>query len=199
MTKRVALYVRVSTECQSTDNQRQELERVAERHGWSIVTTFADEGISGAKGREKRPGYDALWKAIARREVDLVAAWSVDRLGRSLQELVAFLDELRSKGVDLYLHQQGLDTSTPAGKAMFQMLGVFAEFERAIIVQRVKAGLARARAAGRVGGRPSVPEHVEAEARACLAKGLGVRETARQVGVSTSVVQRVKAEASSAV
>ena len=84
MTKRVALYVRVSTDGQNTDNQREELQRVAERHGWQVVATFGDEGVSGAKGRDKRPGYDALYKAIARREVDLVAAWSVDRLGRSL-------------------------------------------------------------------------------------------------------------------
>lgn len=197
MTKRVALYVRVSTEGQDTDNQRLELERVAERHGWQVVATFADQGISGAKGREKRPGYDALWKAIARREIDVVAAWSVDRLGRSLQELIAFLGELRSKDVDLYLHRQGLDTSTPAGKAMFQMLGVFAEFERAIIVERVKAGLTRARGQGRIGGRPRVGAGVEEQARALLASGAGIRTTATRLGVGVSVVQRVKAQAAS--
>ena len=84
-TKRVALYVRVSTDGQTTDNQRQELDTVAKRHGWKVVATYADKGISGSKGREQRPGYNALWQAVSRREVDLVAAWSVDRLGRSLQ------------------------------------------------------------------------------------------------------------------
>lgn len=192
MAKRVAFYIRVSTDGQSTDNQALELERVAQRHGWEIVQVFEDRGISGAKGRDKRPAYDALWQAVARREIDLVAAWSVDRLGRSLQDLVGFLGELRAKGVDLYLHQQGLDTSTPAGKAMFQMMGVFAEFERAMIVERVKAGLRRARKAGRVGGRPRVSPRVEQRVREMLAAGTGIRKTAVSIGVGVSVVQRIK-------
>jgi DNA invertase Pin-like site-specific DNA recombinase len=109
-------------------------------------------GISGAKGRDHRPGLDRLLKGVARREFDMVAAWSVDRLRRSLQHLVGLLGELHAKDVDLYLHQQGLDTSTPSGRAMFQMLGVFAEFERALIQERVRAGLARARAQGQAAG-----------------------------------------------
>src|SRR6516162_5261770 len=127
MLKRIALYLRVSTTEQTVENQQRELEAVAERHGWNVVAVFTDAG-SGTKGRDKRPGYDALCRGVARREFDHVAAWSVDRLGRSLQELVTFLGELHAKHVDLYLHQQGLDTGTPAGKAMFQMMGVFAEF-----------------------------------------------------------------------
>ena len=107
---------------------------------------YQDVGISGAKGREKRPGLDAMLKGVTRRDFDLGAAWSVDRLGRSLQDLVATLGELQAKGVGLYLHQQGIDTTTPAGKALFQMLGVFAEFERAMIREHVMAGLRRARA-----------------------------------------------------
>ncbi len=128
--KRVALYLRVSTGEQSTDNQRRQLRRAARDHGWKVVATFEDAGISGANGREKRPAFDKLLHGIARKEFDLVASWSVDRLGRSLQDLVGFLGELHAKGVDLYLHQQGLDTSTPAGRAMFGMLSVFSEFER---------------------------------------------------------------------
>src|SRR5215469_8112886 len=128
-TKRVALYLRVSTDDQTIENQRRELEAVAARHGWQIVATFTDDGISGAKGRDKRPEFDRLCKAVARREFDLVATWAVDRLGRSLQDLLAFLSELHAKGVDLYLDKQGIDTTTPFGKAMFQMSGVFAEFE----------------------------------------------------------------------
>jgi len=151
--KRVALYLRVSTTGQTVENQQRELEMAAERHGWQIVVTFADEGISGSRGRDKRPAFDCLCRGIARREFDLVAAWSVDRLGRSLQDLVGFLGELHGKGIDLYLHQQGLDTSTPAGRALFQMMGVFAEFERAMIVERVNAGLARARSEGKKLGR----------------------------------------------
>src|SRR4029077_17918384 len=160
MSKRIALYLRVSTSEQTVENQQRELEAVAERHGWHVVAVFTDAGISGTKGRDKRPGYDRLCHGIARREFDQVAAWSVYRLGRSLQNLVAFLGELHPKGVDLYLHQQGIDTGTPARKAMFQMLGVFAEFERAMIVERVKAGLSRARSEGKRLGRRPVSEAI---------------------------------------
>jgi DNA invertase Pin-like site-specific DNA recombinase len=141
--------------------QPRELTAAADRHGWRIVAEFVDNGISGAKGRDQRPAFDRLCRAIVRHEFDIVAAWSVDRLGRSLQDLVSFLGEVHGAGVDLYLDRQGLDTSTPAGKAMFQMLGVFAEFERAMIVQRVRAGIAKARAqgtrSGKAIGRPKVP------------------------------------------
>jgi DNA invertase Pin-like site-specific DNA recombinase len=169
-----------------------QLTEVAERHGWQIVAQFPDEGISGSKGRDKRPAFDRLMKAITRREIDLVAAWSVDRLGRSLQDLVGFLGEVHGSDVDLYLHRQGIDTSTPAGKALFQMMGVFAEFERAMIQERVSAGLARARAAGKVLGRPTVGDEKEVAIRACLGQGYGVIRTARHVGVGVSVVQRVR-------
>jgi Resolvase, N terminal domain len=139
--KRVALYLRVSTSEQTTKNQRRELVAVAKRQGWQVAAVFEDAGVSGAKGRNGRPGLDALMKAVTRRETDMVAAWSVDRLGRSLTDLLEFLKEIHAKGVDLFLHQQGLDTSTPSGRAMFQMMGVFAEFERAMIRERVLAGL----------------------------------------------------------
>src|SRR5271163_4210879 len=178
MSKRVALYLRVSTTEQTVENQQRELEAVTERHGWNVVAVFTDAGVSGAKGRDKRPGYDCLCRGIARREFDQVSAWSVDRLGRSLQDLVAFLGELHAKGVDLYLHQQGIDTGTPAGKAMFQMLGVFAEFERGIIVERVKAGLARARSQGKRLGRRPVTEDVVERIRKQLTTGAGILRTA---------------------
>src|SRR6195256_2369795 len=160
--KRVAIYLRVSTARQDTDNQRRELEAVADRSGWNVVRIYEDAGISGAKGRDKRPGLDAMMKAVNAKEFPMVAAWSVDRLGRSLTDLLAILQALRDKGVDVFLHQQGLDTSTTAGRAMFQMLGVFAEFERGIIRERVNAGLARAKAKGRVLGRRTVKASIEA-------------------------------------
>ena len=118
---------------------------IAEREGWEIVEIYRDAGISGAKGRHARPAFDALCKDATRRRFDLIMAWSVDRLGRSLQDLISFLTEVHAAGIDLFLHQQGLDTRSPAGKAMFQMMGVFAEFERAMIRERVNAGLARAK------------------------------------------------------
>jgi DNA invertase Pin-like site-specific DNA recombinase len=191
--KRVALYVRVSTDGQTVVNQRRELEAVAERHGWDVVKVYSDQGVSGSKGRDQRPAFDALCKGIARRDFDLVAAWSVDRLGRSLQHLIEFLGEMKAKGVDLYLHQQGLDTSTPAGRAMYQMLGVFAEFERAMIVGRVNAGLARARAQGKTLGRPKVDASVEKAVKALRAKGNGIRKVAAELGIGVSTVQRIDA------
>src|SRR5258705_6410468 len=189
--KRVAIYLRVSTSKQDTDNQRRELIAVEDRSGWEIWRVYEDAGISGAKGRDKRPGLEAMMKAVNAREFDMVAAWSVDRLGRSLTDLLGILKELHEKGVDLFLHQQGLDTSTTAGKAMFQMLGVFAEFERGIIRERVNAGLARARAKGTKLGRRPVESSVEAQIRELRSKGDGILKIGRKLGVGTSVVQRV--------
>jgi len=190
-----AIYVRVSTGGQTVENQLRELQEVAERHGWQIVAEFSDKGVSGAQGREKRPGLDKLLQAVARREVDIVLSWSVDRLGRSLQGLLALLGELHAKGVDLYLHQQGLDTSTPAGKALFQMMGVFAEFERAIIRERVRSGLERAKAQGKVLGRRrnDDPQRL-ASVQRLRKKGVGIGKIARTLGIGTSYVQRIVAQ-----
>lgn len=198
MTKRAAIYLRVSTTGQTTENQRRELEAVAEQRGWSVVQVFEDAGISGAKGRDKRSGFDALHKAATRGKVDMVLAWSIDRLGRSLQDLVGFLDELRSVNCGLYLHQQAVDTTTPAGKAMLQMCGVFAEFEREMIRERVNAGLARAKAngtrSGKAIGRPKVAVDTEAGIRQALeAGGRGIRKIATDFGVGVGTVQRIKA------
>jgi DNA invertase Pin-like site-specific DNA recombinase len=195
--RRVALYVRVSTDHQTTKNQDRELRAVADRHGWEVVATFKDEGISGAKGRDQRPGLDKLLQAVTRREFDLVAAWSVDRLGRSLIDLVGVLQELHSKHVDLYLHQQGIDTTTPSGKAMFQMMGVFAEFERSMIHERVMAGLARAKAEGKRGGRRPTVTNDANKVRAIRSDhkaGKSLREIARAHGVGHMTVARITVE-----
>jgi DNA invertase Pin-like site-specific DNA recombinase len=207
--RRVGVYVRVSTSGQTTENQKLELEAVAVRMGWTVVGVYEDAGISGAKGRAGRPEFDRLCKDAARRQFDIVMAWSVDRLGRSLQDLVGFLGDLHTKKVDLYLHQQGLDTSTPSGKAMFQMLGVFAEFERAMIRERVNAGLARAKAQGKVLGRPKLGQErdprgrdarqaIEKAIRKSLATGTGMLKTAREHKVGVSLVQRIKREMAAA-
>jgi DNA invertase Pin-like site-specific DNA recombinase len=189
---KAALYVRVSTTGQTVENQIRQLRAVARRHGWQVAGVFKDEAISGAKGREKRPGLDKLLEAVMRRDVDLVAAWSVDRLGRSLQDLLTVLGEIHAKGCDLYLHQQGIDTRTPSGKALFQMMGVFAEFERAMMVERVKSGLARAREQGKQLGRPrnDHPGRI-AEVKRLRQQGLGINKIARQMGVGSSYVQRI--------
>ncbi len=188
---RVALYARVSTNGQSVENQLRELQAVAKRHGWKVVATYTDNAVSGSKGRNERPGFADLHKAVAQRRVDLVAAWSVDRLGRSLQHLVAFLGELHAKGVDLYLHQQGIDTTTPAGRAMFQMMGVFAEFERAMIQERVKAGLARAKSNGTRLGRPPLSQEQRAEVLTLRSKGRTIRQIAAETGVSRGSVHNI--------
>jgi DNA invertase Pin-like site-specific DNA recombinase len=189
--KTAAIYARVSTNGQTTDNQVRELKKVARRHGWKIAAEYIDHGVSGAKGRDKRPALDKLLKAANRRDFSIIMAWSVDRLGRSLQHLVGFLDEIHAKGVDLYLHQQNIDTSTPSGKAMFQMAGVFAEFERSMIQERVRAGLERARDQGKVLGRPKVSPRTESLIRQKRKQGMGILKIASEVGVGTSVVQRV--------
>lgn len=194
MAKRTAIYLRVSTSEQTTDNQHRELIEVAERSNWEIVEIYEDAGISGAKGRDKRPAFDKLLKDAARRKFDIVGAWSVDRLGRSLQDLTSFLSDIHGYGIDLYLHQQGIDTTTPAGKAMFQMLGVFAEFERAMIRDRVNSGLLRAKANGVILGRRKTNKSTEEAIRETLANGSGILKTAKLHNVGTSVVQRLSLE-----
>jgi DNA invertase Pin-like site-specific DNA recombinase len=210
MKKRVGIYLRVSTDGQTTQNQRRELEAVAARSGWDVVAIYEDAGISGSNGRDKRPGFDRLLNDATARKINMIAAWSVDRLGRSLQHLVSFLNELQALNCHLYLHQQAIDTTTPSGRAMFQMCGVFAEFERSMIVERVNAGLARARANGvRLGrgnkkdGKRSADEKRWGMTRAELKSrvlrlyrgGMGMVKIGRTLGVGTSVVQRVLAAA----
>jgi DNA invertase Pin-like site-specific DNA recombinase len=204
--KRVGIYLRVSTVDQTTDNQRRELEAVAARSDWKVVGFYEDAGMSGAKGRDERPGFDRLLRDATARKVNLIAAWSADRLGRSLRDLVGFLNELQAVGCNLYLHQQALDTTTPSGRAVFQMCGVFAEFERCLLRDRVNTGMARARAAGvrfgrgnRKDGSRSADEkrwgmstkEMEKRIRALHRCGMGMLKIARELGVGTHLVQRV--------
>ena len=190
---RVAFYLRVSTSEQCTANQRLELEAVAQARGWTVVGIYEDHGVSGAKGRQQRPQLDRLLKDAVRGRYDLLAAWAVDRLGRSLQDLVATLGDLQAAGVGLYLHRQAVDTSTPSGRAMFGMLSVFAEFERAMIQERVRAGLERARKAGKASGRPRI-EVDQDQLQAALQAGSSIRQTAALLGVTPSKVQRMMRE-----
>jgi DNA invertase Pin-like site-specific DNA recombinase len=195
---RAVLYLRVSTGEQTVENQRRDLQAAAEQRGWTIVATYADESVSGAKARDKRPGLDAMLKDATRGRYDVVMAWAVDRMGRSLLDLIGTLQELHAAKVCLFLHQQAIDTTTPAGRAMFSMMGVFAEFERSMIQARVRAGLDRARVSPRKGakaiGRPKVSRKVETAVRARLGSGEGMLKVARTLGVGVSVVQRVQKE-----
>lgn len=187
MSKQVAIYARVSTDEQTTDNQLTELRDVANRMHWIVIQEYVDHGISGMKERDKRPAYDQMCIAIMKREFDLVMAWSVDRLGRPLQQLISFLSDLQAKDIDLYIHQQGIDTSTPAGKAMFQMCGVFAEFERSMIQERVKAGLIRAKAQGKVLGRPKVSHQIERKVTEIRNTGKGVKKIAQELRLALAL------------
>jgi DNA invertase Pin-like site-specific DNA recombinase len=206
--KRAALYVRVSTDQQTVENQIAELQQVANRRGWTVVEVYRDAGISGAKGRDKRLGLDAMLNDASRRKFDVVMSWAIDRLGRSLIDLLATIQHLEAVGVDLYLDQQHIDTTTPMGKLLFQITGAFAEFERSMIRLRVRAGLAPIKAkvargekftskAGVVRsrlGRPgAAPEDVE-EAKRRLKKGEGILRVAKELGLGTGTVHRLKRE-----
>ena len=191
MTKRVAIYARVSTadKNQTVENQLRDLLAVAERQDWQIVATFTDEGISGAKGRDKRPAFDNLLKGVARKDFDLIACFSVCRIGRSLQDLISFLGDIQSKDVDLYVHTQGLDTSTPSGAMMFQLLSLFSSYERAILRDRILSGLRRTT---KKSGRRPMPEDRAQAIRRSLIDGQGIRATARLHRASTTTVTAIK-------
>jgi DNA invertase Pin-like site-specific DNA recombinase len=194
MTKRAAIYVRVSTDRQTIENQMRELHRIAQRRGWEVVQEYRDAGISGSKGREERPGLDEMLKDAQRRRFDVVMAWAIDRLGRSLIDLLGTIQALEAYGVDLYLDQQALDTTTPAGKLMFQITGAFAEFERSMIRQRINAGLKRAKAAGKQLGRPRIAPALEKRIQSQLRGGKGMLKIAAELGVGSGTVQRIKRE-----
>jgi DNA invertase Pin-like site-specific DNA recombinase len=186
---RAAVYIRVSTTHQNSDNQLHELERVAAARDWQIVATYRDDGISGAKGRDGRPALDALLKAATRREFDLIAVWSIDRLGRSLQHLVTTVNDLHAQGVQLYFHQQAIDTTTPSGKLMFGVFSSFAEFERELIRERIKLGVERARKEGKKLGRPSsVTESTRAAIVELYKKGMSPKKISQTLrcGVGTA-------------
>ena len=183
---------------QTTTNQRRELEAWAARCGYTVTEVYEDHAVSGAKSSDQRPALARLLKDAVRRRFDIVAVWAVDRLGRSLTDLLNTLQTLKQSKVGLFLHQQGIDTSTAAGNAFFQMLGVFAEFERAIIVERVNAGIARAKAngtkSGKAIGRPGLKTKKLDAARAALAEGQSIRAAALVAGISVGSAAALKKE-----
>jgi DNA invertase Pin-like site-specific DNA recombinase len=164
------------------------------RRGWDVVEVYSDAGSSGAKGRNGRPGLDSMLKDASRRKFDIVMAWAIDRLGRSLSDLLDTIQHLEACGVDLYLDQQAIDTTTPMGKLVFQLTGAFAEFERTMIRQRIKAGLKRAVAQGVKLGRPKIDSATERKVRKQLAKCIGMLRVAKSLGIGTGTVQRISKE-----
>jgi DNA invertase Pin-like site-specific DNA recombinase len=173
--QRVALYTRVSTASQSTENQRHELLRVAQARNWEVIAEYADDGISGAKGRSQRPALDALLKDAVRGKFSLIAVWSIDRLGRSLQHLIEIANELKSVGVDLYVHQQALDTSSSSGKLAFSVFGA-----------------ERAKRNGTKLGRPTnLNAAVRSAIVALRARDVSIRQIASQLKVGTGTIYKV--------
>ena len=189
---RVALYLRVSTGNQNTENQRHDLERVAALRGWHVVEVFADDGISGSKGRIDRPALDSLLKSALQRKFDLIAVWSIDRLGRSLQHLIETVNELQAVGVDLYIHQQAINTSTPAGRMVFGIFSALGEYERELIRERIHAGLNRARSEGKKLGRPSnVNPALIASVNLLREKGHSIHQIAKHLHIGVGTTHKI--------
>ena len=185
---RVAFYARVSTRDQDCETQLADLRRMAEARGVQIVGEYADRGVSGAK--DSRPELDKLMRDARRRRFEAVWVWRFDRFARSLRHLVAALDEFKALQIDFASHQEAVDTSTPAGRMLFQVIGAMAEFEREIIRERVVAGIERAKRKGRRLGRPRV--HVDIErAREMRNGGLTYREIASRLRVSVGKVHQL--------
>ena len=191
-TKRVAIYARVSTSNQTVENQLAELRIVAERNQWNVVIELSDNGISGTKGRDQRPAFDDLLKRATRREFDLIMVWAIDRLGRSIQHLVGFMTEIQSLGVDLYIHQQALDTTTASGRMIFGIFSALGEYERELMRERIMAGQRRARSQGVKIGRPSkMNDAVRTSVKLLHGNGMAIRKIAKQLEIGVGTVYSV--------
>ena len=190
--QRVVIYGRVSTQDQTCENQVQLFKQIIEYNGWELIDTYLDRGISGTKGRTKRTEFDRLWKDMVRRKFDKVMVWDISRLGRSLQYLVEFLNEAMAVNCDMYIHQSGLDTSTPSGRMLFQMVGVFSEFEREMISERVKLGLQRVKSNGKKLGRPKrINTNIQTEAMKLSAEGKSLTAIAKTLSISKTSAYRI--------
>jgi DNA invertase Pin-like site-specific DNA recombinase len=190
--RRAAIYARVSTTHQNVSNQTAELHEAAKRMGLEITAELTDDGISGAKGRDSRPAFDRLFKMVQRREIDMVMAWSIDRLGRSVQDLVSFMTAVQAAGTDLYIHQQAINTATPAGRMVFGIFSALGEYERELIRERINAGIARARAEGKKLGRPSnVNDSLIASVKLLREKGYSINKIAKHLGIGVGTTHKI--------
>jgi DNA invertase Pin-like site-specific DNA recombinase len=190
--RRAAIYVRVSTSKQNTENQEHLLRQVATARGWHVEAVYDDTGVSGSKS--SRPALDTMLKDATRGRFDVLMIYKLDRLGRSVIDLHRKGEHLQACGVDLYCHTQAIDTSTPTGRLMFTMLGAIAEFELDLMRDRIGEGIATARRKGVKLGRPKVESKVEDDIRRHLRAGVGMNKIAAQLGVGKLTVQRVKKE-----
>ena len=194
--KKIAIYARCSTDKQSVDNQLLELRQSAVRNDCEIVGEYVDEGISGAYGRDKRPQWDNLLKSVNRKEFDCIYIWDISRAGRSMRDLIQFLEDIQSMGIDLYIHNSGIHTGTPTGKMMFSFLSVFAEFERSMTRSRVQSGMDRAKKhgtkSGKKIGRPSnVNPSTEAAVVALRESGMSLNKIGRELGIGSGSIYKI--------
>lgn len=188
--KRCVIYVRVSTMHQNTDSQLMELREVAKKQNLKIVSEISDKGISGIKSRDERDGFDRLHRVIEKKSADVILCWSIDRISRSMLDLAQFLESIQSSGIDLYCHQQNVNTNSPAGRLIFNIFSSLASWEREMITERVKMGIARARREGIKLGRPTnVNENTQKEVQDLRAKGWSIGRIAKhlKIGVGTTV------------
>ena len=189
---KAVIYSRVSTDKQTVDNQLKVLREVAEKKGLEVVREISDEGISGAKGRDEREGFDELIKGSIQKEWDIILVWDVSRLGRSLQHLVSFLDDIHSANCDLYIHQSGIDTTTASGKMMFQMIALFSEFERSMIRERVIAGQQRAKSEGKhIGRKSNLTEGVINAVKQLRANNVPIKRIAKDMHIGVGTVYKI--------
>ena len=190
---RAVIYSRVSTtKGQTVDNQLLILREIAEKKGLDIVKEISDEGISGAKGRDERKGFDELIKGAIKKEFDIILVWDVSRLGRSLKDLVSFLEDIQSAKCDLYIHQSGIDTSTASGKMMFQLLSVFSEFERSMIRERVVAGQQRAKSQGKhIGRKTNVNDAVITAVYQLRKNNVSIKKIATDLKIGVGTVYKI--------
>jgi len=185
--KSVAIYARVSTDKQKVDLQLDELRQFAVRSHWTIHQEYIDQNFTGAN--TKRPAFQAMMAAARKRKFNLLLVWKLDRLSRSLKDLIVTLDDLNHYGVDFVSYDNNLDTSTPTGKLVFQIVGAVAEFEKEIIRERVIAGLAAARNRGKQLGRPRISSDKQTKAIQLHAEGLSNRKIARDLHVNEGTVR----------
>jgi len=191
MKKAGAIYARVSTDRQTVDMQIHELKEYVKRRGWNLYREFIDQGYSGSD--TKRPAFQEMMNEAKKRKFDVLLVWKLDRLSRSMKDLVMVLNELGGLGIGFVSYDNNLDTSTPTGKLVFHVIGAVAEFEKDIIKERVKAGLENARRKGKKLGRPGVDDSVIETARALREEGRSFRKIGKELGISEGVVrQRLK-------
>ena len=189
-TKKVAIFARVSTSNQTVENQLHDLRQVAQNNGWEIVDEYL-ETVSGTKGRDQRKEFDRLMKDAIRGKFQMILAWDVSRLGRSLKHLVEFMEDIQNRNIDLYLHQNGIDTSTSGGRALFHMIGIFSEFERSIISDRIKTALARVRSEGKKLGRPTnYNDGMKNSIRLLRDRGMSIKKIALNLEIGVGTVYR---------